>query len=677
MKKQKSAQLNSKNKLLFRKWSRKNYAVFNSLHKVIKICTLIAAYNLVSKPITAQVEKDTIFINKSISLEETVVESNRIPLLYSEVARIVNIISAKEIEHSPVKGISDLLNYAINVDTRQRGINDVQSDISIRGGSFEQTLILLNGVIINDPQTGHHNLDIPISINDIEKIEILEGPASRIFGPNAFSGAINIITKHPNTNSINFSTNAGSNSSYLSNIAGSFKIGKIQNYISASNSSSKGYTNNTDYKINTIYYNSNISFKTSRINIQAGLNNKQFGANSFYTAAFPEQYEKTGTTFASAKYEIGKSVKYAQYLYYRKHKDWFQLKRYEPEFYTNNHLTNIYGINGNLIFNSSFGRTSTGWELKSENILSNSLGENLIDSIEVPNEPGYYFYRSGHRSYFNYFVEQYFKIGNFTFSGGLLANFNNKYGFYITPGVDLSFRLNPELKIFMTSNKSIRLPSYTELYYHDMQKQGNVNLNPEKSFTNEIGLKYTTSFINTHLSVYRRNGTDIIDWVRFSETDKWETKNLTTIISNGFEISASVKPQIIYGKSFFLNNVSINYSYILQQKLSNTYYSLYVMDYLKNKLFIGITHSIIKNIEASWKIIVKDRAGTYTDFESGNETSYNPFVTFDGKISFNYNKLNIYTEVMNILNTTYFDYGNLEMPGRYLWLGLKYSIIKK
>ena len=114
-------------------------------------------------------------------VKEIEIQSDRVPMLYSETSRVVEVITKEQIQQMPAQTIDDILKFALNVDVRQRGDFNVQSDISIRGGSNEETLILLNGVKINDPQTGHYNINIPVDINDIERIEILEGPGARIF----------------------------------------------------------------------------------------------------------------------------------------------------------------------------------------------------------------------------------------------------------------------------------------------------------------------------------------------------------------------------------------------------------------------------------------------------------------------------------------------------------------
>ncbi|HPT32190.1 MAG TPA: TonB-dependent receptor plug domain-containing protein, partial [Prolixibacteraceae bacterium] len=194
----------------FRQWSRRKYAVFNSLKRVIRIGYLSAVYSLLVMPGKAQnsLVTDTLQFPDQ-ELQEVVVTAGRSPVTAQQVARVVTVISKAEIERAPAQSINDLLRFVSSVDIRQRGPLGAQADISIRGGTYDQTLILLNGINVSDPQTGHHNLNLPVSPESIERIEILRGPAAKTFGPNAFNGAVNIITGNRLPNHLRASASAG------------------------------------------------------------------------------------------------------------------------------------------------------------------------------------------------------------------------------------------------------------------------------------------------------------------------------------------------------------------------------------------------------------------------------------------------------------------------------------
>ena len=160
--------------LFFKRWNNKSFSVFRSISKIIKICFLLATYTIISEQNASFAQVDT------IAIEEIKVFGQRGLELYPQIARVVTVIDSNNIENAPVQSIQDLLEHSLNVDIRQRGYYGAQADISIRGGSFDHVLILLNGINITDPQTGHYNLDLPVEIEDIKRIEILNGPSARI-----------------------------------------------------------------------------------------------------------------------------------------------------------------------------------------------------------------------------------------------------------------------------------------------------------------------------------------------------------------------------------------------------------------------------------------------------------------------------------------------------------------
>jgi len=667
--------------LFFKKWSGKSYSAFNSMKKLIKICTLVAGYNLLISPLCAKAQTDT------IKIKEIEISSNRVPTLYSESSRVISVISKDEIKSAPVDNLQDLLKYALNVDVRQRGNNGVQADISIRGGSFEQTLILLNGVKINDPQTGHHNLNLPIDIENIERIEILEGPGSRVFGPNAFSGAINIITNTEEKN-LKIKLSGGENGFINSSISKSIPIKNTVNYISATYKKSDGYIKNTDFDSKNIFFQNTTKLNNNTaINLQAGYNNKAFGACNFYTNKYPNQFEETKTTFANAKITTGSDIKFSANAYWRRNQDRFELFREDADYYTNYgtywsnnidtiywykghnyHLTDVYGVDLNTVFTSKLGKTAIGAELRSENIWSNVLGKTMTDTLDVPGESNGKFTKSASRTNLSYFVDHTVFLKRFAGSIGLLANWNSDLNFdwNVYPGIDLSYEIYKNLKIFASANQSLRMPTYTDLYYVGPTNIGNSNLKPEEAITYEGGFKYNTAFINSHFAAFRREGKNMIDWVRIADSLKWESKNITEINTNGFEASLSFKTRSLFNGKCPIHNISINYSYVDVEKKSGNYSSNYLLDYLQHKLSLNITHDIYKGLGASWNFTYQDRAGTYVDFATKEEKSYKPFSLVDAKLFYNWKFLNIYIEATNLFDQAYNDYANIEMPGRWI-----------
>lgn len=671
----------SKSVLVFKRWSGKNYSVFNSLKKVVVITTLSMAYSILLLPMKVLCQTDT-SITKNLDLEEIVISAQKAPVLYSKLARQVLSIKSEEIKQMPVSNFNDLLESFTGLDVRQRGANGIQADISIRGGSFDQNLILLNGVNISDPQTGHHSLNLPIDLNSIERIEILEGSGSRVFGPNAFSGAVNIITNQSDKNYTKFNFSAGDFGLFSGSISSSLKIKNTKHFVSLSKSQSKGYTKNTDYNTYNLFYNSNYSSDFGKINFQIGYTDKEFGANSFYTPEYPDQFEQTKTTFTSLQFETGNKIKLIPTVYYRRHQDRFELFRYEPaSWYSghNYHLTDVYGLKLDSRISFAYGITSFGAEIRSENIWSNVLGYDMEDTIKVIGESEGIYTKNYSRTISNYFLEHSVVLGRFTFSGGLLASWvsENDFDFNIYPGVDLSYSFNNSVRIYGSVNKSLRLPTFTDLFYSGPSNIGNDKLKPEEAISYELGLKINNRVIQSSLSVFYRDSKNLIAWVKpigALPEDKWQTQNLTNVETIGFQISNTIN--INKG---CINSIGLNYNYLNQESKSGKYETKYSLNYLKHNLAISLNHKIIKNLSMSWILKVQDREGSYTKYDHVTskyvgEESFDVFALVDAKLSYTLNAFFIYAETTNLFNVTYVDIANVQMPGRWFKVGFDVQI---
>ena len=665
--------------LTFKKWGRKSYSLFVAMKQTVKISVLSVAY-LVSVPtISGAGEQDTTEVKMQFDIDEIEVSAQRSPALYSQVARIISVIESEEIEATPAQSVQELLEYVAGVDVRQRGAEGVQADVSIRGGTFDQTLILLNGINITDPQTGHHNLNLPISLSQIERIEVLEGPAARVYGPNAFSGAINIVTKQSGKKRIELSVGGGSFEYFDANLSGSFKTGKLNHSVAVNRKSSKGYINNTDFVISNIFYSNLINAEKGKFSFQVGASQKAFGANSFYTPKYPNQYEETKTLFTSAKWESDSKLHITPVIYWRRHQDRFELFRDNPApWYKNHnyHLTNVYGANLNSWVQWKLGKTAFGVEFRSENILSNVLGEEIDVPQNVPGEDAE-FTKSTSRNIVSLFLEHFVYLNKWTATVGLMSNHisGSNLGINVFPGVDVSYNLTSELKIFSSLNTSLRMPTFTDLYYSGPTNIGNPTLNPEKSITFEGGFKLNRNFIQGHAVVFYRQGKDIIDWVKMDGDEVWQPQNLTQLNSLGTELQVLFNLRKQFGNPF-PNKLMFSYFYNNLEKENFDFVSNYVLDNLKHKFVGSINQSVTKNIIVDFRILFQDREGTYTEFvdsDWGSEVEYKPFWLFDIKMNYNWNYLTVFVSANNIFDLRYNDIGNVIQPGRWIKAGFFYQ----
>ncbi|HLO91723.1 MAG TPA: TonB-dependent receptor [Lentimicrobium sp.] len=666
--------------ITFKRWSRSPWGIFSSLGKNIRIGVLCVSLSILVLPGKSQQSVDSVLNSKNdkeIELDEVVVSAQRTPVLQSELMRVVQVITRSEIEQAAATDLSGLLEYIQGVDIRQRG-GSAQADISIRGGTFDQTMILLNGVNISDPQTGHHNLNLPVDLNSIERIEVLKGPGARIFGPNAFNGAINIIAGETKNKKFSGVITGGQYASGDISVAASAPIGKTQQHFSVNGSTSDGYISNTDYKAANLFYRVQLPGKSFDYDLQAGYLSKDFGANSFYTPRFPDQFEAIKSKFVSLKIKNNNKPKLTAQTYWRRHHDRFELFRNEaPAWYSghNYHMTDIAGgsVNWAQTWNSS--RINAGIEYRYEHIYSNVLGDSLDALIRVPGENGHYFSKSYARNGLSFMSEYSFWNGPFTLSAGFLIYVNPSLpeGISLYPGLDVGYKVTQNLRLFANANRTLRLPTFTDLFYNSATNTGNAELKPEEAITIETGLHYEWTAMKFDAAVFKRYGRNLIDWVRYSTDEKWQSMNLTKVDITGIETGIGYTSVV---ENSMINSCNIDYTYIFSSKESSGYASLYVLDNIRHKLDFSLNHRLTRNSGADWKLSVQKRNGGYQPYTGDkfeNEIPYGTVVLADMRTWYVLNKMTIFISVTNLFNTKVVDHANVSQPGLWMKMGIKWN----
>jgi vitamin B12 transporter len=583
--------------------------------------------------------------NTRYELNEVVISTNRIKSKLDENFKSVEIISSEEIASLPAQSIEEVLSYVTGIDVRQRGGFGVQADISVRGGNFEQTLILLNGVKISDPQTAHHQMNLPIPIDEVERIEILKGPGARIYGQNAFAGAINIITKITKEKRILLNASVGEH--FFSKAGGSlsFPLKNIQQSICYNHLASDGYRLNTDFQSHQVFYQA--EFK-NKLKLYVGHQNKKFGANGFYSNLFPWQWEHTKTTFANLSWQGGKKVVFEPKIYYRNNQDEFLLKRDTPAFYQNQHTTQVIGSDLNLSFSSKLGKTAIGADFRYESILSTNLGEHQRISSGL-------------------YIEQKIIFKKFVFSPGVYLSFRPDHAFATFPGIDIGYQFNTQNDLYFSVGRSFRMPSFTELYYNSPANIGNENLEAETALSYEVGYKIHKPTLDVSLALFKRDAEQLIDWIRENETQAWQVVNITDIHTMGLETKLILKTDKIFHEKLFIKSIDFSYSYLQanQQTHEQNYLSKSVLDYLNHQFIAGFSYHILPGLKQIWKIRYEDRV------------AYPSHILIDSRISYRIKQIHIYLEASNIGGVTYYEFGGMEMPGRWLRIGANLKLVAK
>ena len=579
---------------------------------------------------------------KTQELDSIVINSTRISLPFKKNSRTINIITAKDIKNSAATNVADLLQQVTGVDVRRRGTGGGQSDLYIRGGGFDQTLLLIDGIKMDDAQTGHHSMNAALPIEVIERIEIIKGPAARIFGQNAFTGAINIVTKKRLNNKVSINVEAGS----FGQLNGSVTLGKetenssIIAHVGAL--TSDGYRNNSDYNNQNYFLKGIFNKKKQPIEVIATFFDKKFGAENFYTTNVTfNEYEETqnsligvSTTFKSNKFNVTPRI------YWRRGQDMFLLRRDDPGFYRNFHITNKIGVETNASYTSDIGITGFGVDFSRFSIQSNNLGERV-------------------RTMVNFFLEQRFKLGSFDITPGIAATYFSDFKFNAFPGLDIGVQISDKVRLYGNVGYTFRAPTFTDLYYSDPATSGNPNLEPEKAFAQEIGLNYSDDKFSGSLAIFNRDSEDLIDYVRQNTSvNIFTAANITEVSTQGVEFESAY--------NFKMNNynqtITFGYTYLNDDILDqNKDLSRYSLNTLKHQLITRFTSQLFKNVRQN--IIYKHAERTVG-------TSYN---VWDASLIVDFNKFTFSLTANNIFNAEYIESGFVQMPPSNVLFGLRYG----
>ena len=577
------------------------------------------------------------------NLKEVIVSTSKLEIPFSKNFRTLTVISSNYIKSSPATNVSDLLQEITGIDVRRRGVGGIQGDLYIRGGGFDQTLLLVDGMKMDDVQTGHHTLNMILPLYLIERIEIIKGPAARIFGQNAFNGAINIVTKDVigEIGKADFIVNEISYGSFeQKNISASTKIitSKVKTLVSYSGNRSDGYRHNTDFKKNSYFVKSSIKSNGFPVDIIASFTENKFGANGFYASpSATEQYEETQASLIGLSTSI-KSEKFiiSPKLYWRRGQDEYIYIRDNPSIYRNLHKTNKVSAELSGSYFSNSGVTGFGIDLSTVNISSNNLGEHDRNTVSA-------------------YIDHTFKLFDekFVASPGMSVSYFSDMSFHSFPGIDLGYNLSSSFKLYSNIGKTYRIPTYTDLYYSDRTTVGNENLNPESATSTELGFKYDTSNLKITGALFNREAKNIIDYVKENENDLWNAVNIGSLKTTGFELDFRYN---FKNQNYF----NLGYTNIRDNNyITNINFSKYSLNSFKHQLVSKFNLSYLKNISHS---IV------YKYLERSDNSNYS---ILDSKIIY---KKGLFIYVNNILDAAYSETNLVPMPGRNFLVGISIGI---
>ena len=683
-------EFNKREALKFTQFSNKGYALFSCLGKVVLVGVLSVPTLTYAKADgvstdTDKVDSTTWKTNREVVLDGVEVTGSRAPLTLGQAARMVVVLDRDQIAQAPVQSVNDLLKYAVGVDVRQRAPLGAQTDISIRGGTSEQITILLNGINICDPQTGHNAFDLPVDISDIERIEVLEGPAGRVFGTSSLLGAINVVTKMPKQTSADVHAEGGSFGYLSSGARGNWLYGKWNNQVSGSYARSDGYSRSKDGGLNAgfegskLFYQGQYEDDALRVSWHAGVRTKGWGSSTSYATPkwkADNQFEHTDKIYTAIQAETKQGTfHFHPSIYWNQSRDRYEGYHGQPDLMKYNYnRSNVCGVNLNSYFDWVGGRTAFGAEFRNEDLVSGNLGEPLHTPVHIHGTDRDYTLGLN-RTNMSFHLEHNILLRQFTLSAGFIAVKNtwNEMPFKVYPGIDMSYRLGNHWKVYASYNSSLRMPSFTELYYSVGGHKADKYLKPEELNAVEGGVKYLSRVVTASASVFHHHSRNMIDWILdTSVTDPvWESVNHTKVNTMGVETACDIHFHELWPSQQFLQSFRIAYTYLNEDKKAGEHIqSQYSLEYLRHKLTASLQLHLISYLDMGINYRFQDRVGSYTNLE-GETKSYSPYGITDVRLSWNHPRYTLYVEGNNLFDKTYVDYGLVPQPGLWINSGIK------
>ncbi len=538
------------------------------------------------------------------------------PIPLEESERAVRAIAARPL--IPLSAsVVDFLHLDPSLDLRGRAPNGVQSGLSIRGGTFGQTLVLWNGFRLNSVQTSNLSMDLPIPLEAISQVEVLKGSGSTLYGSDATAGVLNVITTVPETTEVKLRAGLGNFGTQQQHASVAFRGRGLAQQFTFARDFSTGFMPNRDYR------NLSVASQSSyrRTSILLGLNDRPFGAEQFYGNF--NSWERTKSWFAGIRQGLGERTEAS--FAYRRHTDLFVLYRDRPQVYTNRHIVETY--QGALRRSDPFvagGRLHYGAEVIGDRIDSNNLGQHS---------------RARSAFYAAYDVRA---LKRFSLTIGLRDEIYRNFAHQWNPSVGAGYWVSSRAKLRASVSRAFRLPTYTDLYYRDPANVGNPLLRPERAWSFEGGLDLGP----VGLTVFQRREKDGIDFVRTSPTAIWRATNFQALNFTGVE--AHWRRTIARVHRVELAYTGLNGA----QSVLNGLQSKYVFNYPR--------HSGVASWQAAfgegW--IARSRLGALERF------GRSPYAVWDVFVSWQKHRVRPYLQLTNLTSTRYEEFVGIRMPGR-------------
>ncbi|BDC51859.1 hypothetical protein F183_A41740 [Bryobacterales bacterium F-183] len=528
--------------------------------------------------------------------------------------------------------LSDFLKLDPSLDLRSRAPNGLQADLSIRGSSFGQTLVLIDGQRVNDAQSGHHNMDIPLPLEGVDRIEVLRGSGSAMYGSDAVGGVINIVTHRPESVELTLRGALGNFGTNQQRATLGFTKDRLTQYFTASRDFSTGFIPNRDYRNGSVA--SSTWYRSTRVTL--AYNDRPFGAEQFYGNF--NSWERTKTWLASARQGLGENTSAS--FTYRRHTDLFVLYRDRPQVFTNHHISETY--TGALRHTQELGsnmRLHFGGEGYGDTVVSSNLGQHS---------------RARGAGYAAFDMRA---LKRFSLNAALREEVYRGFPGTFSPSISGGVWLAPQWKLRASVSRAFRVPTYTDLYYRDPANLGSPFLRPESAWSYEGGLDWNNGRNwRASATVFQRRERDGIDYIRSSPAEIWRAMNIQRLRFTGVELSAQTQT---HGQTLEVAYTGLHGA----QTALGALQSKYAFNYpVHSGVFSWTASSLPYGMLARTRVGALERLGR------------DPYAVWDLYLARNAKRIRPFLQFTNLNGAVYQEIPGVVMPGRAIVGGIEIAV---
>jgi len=584
---------------------------------------------------------DTLWLTPPVEVRGT-----RVPAAMPGLLRPVTWRDAADLARTPARSVAEELALLPQVEVSQRQQYGAQADLAVRGSTFEQVAVLLDGFEVGDAQTGHHNLDLPVGLGEVGRLEVLPGRGSALYGPNAFGGVVNVVTREPAAQAAleaegtwgEFGT-AGGRAALESGELG--LLGRTRLRLGAETFRTDGQHPGTDAEVGAVSLRGTSEGRAGRFDLLAGASRRDFGALDFY-APFPS-HERTDALFLGLRlvHPLSDRVLLEPRVSYRRHEDVFTLVRDDPERYRNEHVGDRWTAALRASVDAGYGLAFTGAlenareSLDSRGVRGGVSGPALGDrERERRSAAG----------------EMNGRHGALRWSLGGRVDDWDALGTHGAAGAAAAWRASPVVTLRGMAGTVYRLPTFTELYYEDPVNLGDPDLRPETGWTWDLGLEAAQGPWRFSGGVFARYEDDLIDWVRPADGSDpvWRTANLADGETRGWTMAASARTA--RGHELHAHLTGLRKRVDLPQGWEGKYVALTP----RRQAVVALSLALPAGVRLTPALRFRDRA-------DGRE-----FTVADLRASWERDDLTLRIDLTNVQDAAYEEIPGIPMPGRML-----------